>query len=988
MEALFLKLFNMSITASWLVLAVVILRLLLKKAPKAVTVFLWALVGIRLICPFSFESVLSLIPSAETVPEAMLAGSDFNIDTGLSAVDSRINGYLDDRYIEGVTVPAGNGMTVMGFISVIWLVGIAVMLIYTLISYLKIHRKVREAVPYNENIWVCDRISAPFILGVFRPRIYLPSDIDKQDEEYVIAHERAHLKRRDHLIKPLGFLLLTVYWFNPVMWIAYILLCRDIELACDEKVIKTMGIEIKKPYSEALINCSLPRRSIAACPLAFGEVGVKSRIKSVLNYKKPAFWVVIVALALCVILPIVFLTNPISATAKNIINENNYTIISQERSDITLSVPKSLIKESAYTEKGQKFKKNEVPAYKTNTTTIYLEKIMLSNSNENELFLMFNCSYGSIDENNSILLPYTKIKDGIESCVGLNSGDSAKDSASICSSGPDEQFGLSVAKETIENFPEDIKIYAFLNKLTYVKKGEASPDSLGISGSMISAECENIEYEYLFGTVKGDYPHISVRWTNKTDDILCFGDEFTLYKNGTIYEPKEAIGFHAILHIVDSGESMEQDYVLSSYDLESGNYRLEKQFYLKSNPDKKYRAFIEFSVDKAYSFLGKQYIGEKIVFENGLYSFVLSDNDIPQFLISDEDFSLLTTDYPEATFSSSWYKIDGLQKIELKSSNFDDLFEPAVWKHGYSAKSLRKNNLNAFSAFDLSGRMYYLLEQKNGDIFIAQGYTETQSFRWVYKMKEAVESSDDGKDNETDSSSSQIGGYNPYFNATVLEVYKNSVLVEPFEGSNELKSADKITINTNVISTHPVPELKEGMQIRIVYNGTIEETYPANIPTAFAIYELREVDGKLEPVIATPPKSEAATSLIDSDIKEIYVLSRPSKGQIEKFTVSKTYTDNKLKQLKAFLTTEYCEEKEADNWVKFNPAHPNQTKLALVLSDGTTMIINIHFTESAPYYIAIGTVEESFDTEKDYSDIEYTRYIAKAVFGEFLKSII
>lgn len=988
MEALFLKLINMSVTASWLVLAVVILRTLLKKAPKAITVFLWALVGIRLVCPFSIESIFSLIPSSETVPEAVLTGSDFNIDTGLSAVDSRVNGYLDDRYIEGVTVPAGNGMTVMGVLSVIWLIGIAAMLIYAVVSYIRIYRQVCEGVRQDGNIYLCDRISAPFILGVFRPKIYLPSDIDKQDAEYVIAHERAHLKRCDHLIKPLGFLLLTVYWFNPVILIAYILLCRDIELACDERVIKELGEQAKKPYSEALINCSLPRRTVAACPLAFGEVGVKSRIKSVLNYKKPAFWIIAAALALCVILPAVFLTNPISATVKNIINENNYTIISQERNNITLSVPKSLIKESAYTEKGQKFKKNEVPAYKTNTTTIYLEKIMLSNSNEDELFLMFNCSYGSIDKNNSVLIPYTKIKNGIKSCVGLNSGDSAKDSASIWSSGPDEQFGLSVAKETIENSPEDIKIYAFLNKLTYVKKGEASPDSLGISGSVISAECENIEYEYLFGTVKGDYPHISVRWTNKTDDILCFGDEFTLYKNGTIYEPKETMGFHAILHIVDSGESMEQDYVLSSYNLESGAYRLEKQFYLKSNPDKKYRAFIEFSVDKTYSFLGKNYQGEKIVYENGLYSFVLSDNDIPQFLISDEDFSLLTTDYPETTFSSSWYKIGGLQKIELKSSNFDDLFEAAVWKHGYSAKSLRKNNLNAFSAFDISGRMYYLLEQKNGDIFIAQGYTETQSFRWVYKMQEIVEDSDDGTDNVTDSSSSKTG-YNPNFNATVLRVYENSVLVEPFEGTDERKSADKITVSTNVISTNPVPELKEGIQIRIVYNGTIFESYPAQIMTTFAIYELREVDGKLEPVIATPPKSEAATSLIDSDIKEIYVLSKSSKGQKDKFTVSKTYTDNKLKQLKSFLTTEYCEEKEAGNWVKLNPAKPNKTKLALVLSDGSTMLINIHFTESSPvYYIAIGTAEESFDPEKDYSQAEYTRYIAKALFGEFLKSII
>ena len=727
----------MSVTASWIVLAVIILRPLLKKAPKAVTVFLWGLVGIRLICPFSFESVLSLIPSGEILPNDILTTKTPAIDSGISYFNQAVNPVINNS-LAPVVGDSVNPMQVVAFIAaVIWIIGIATMLIYAVISYIRIYRQVREGVRQDGNIYVCDRISAPFILGVFRPKIYLPSSIDKQDAEYVIAHERAHLKRRDHLIKPFGFLLLTVYWFNPVIWIAYILLCRDIELACDERVINELGDQAKKPYSSALINCSMPRRSVAACPLAFGEVGVKSRIKSVLNYKKPAFWIIAAALALCVILPVVFLTNPISATVKNIINENNYTIISQERSDITLSVPKSLIKESAYTEKGQKFKKNEVPAYKTNTTTIYLEKIMLSNSNENELFLMFNCSYGSIDENNSILLPYTKIKDGIESCVGLNSGDLAKDSASISSSGPDEQFGLSVAKETIENSPEDIKIYAFLNKLTYVKKGEVSPDSLGISGSVISAECENIEYEYLFGTVKGDYPHISVRWTNKTNDVLCFGDEFTLYKNGTIYEPKDTMGFHAILHIVDSGESMEQDYVLSSYDLESGDYRLEKQFYLKSNPDKKYRAFIEFSIDKTYSFLGKQYSGEKIVYENGLYSFVLSDNDIPQFLISDEDFSLLTTDYPETTFSSSWYKIDGLQKIKLKSSNFDDLFEAAVWKHGYSAKSLRKNNLNAFSAFDLSGRMYYLLEQKNGDIFIAQGYTETQSFRWVFKMREA-----------------------------------------------------------------------------------------------------------------------------------------------------------------------------------------------------------------------------------------------------------
>ena len=842
MEALFLKLFNMSVTASWLVLAVVILRTLLKKAPKAITVFLWALVGIRLVCPFSFESVLSLIPSAETVPEAVLTGSDFNIDTGLSAVDSRVNGYLDDRYIEGVTVPAGNGMTVMGVLSVIWLVGIAAMLIYAVISYLIIHLKVREAVPYNENIWACDRIAAPFILGIFRPKIYLPSSIDKQDAEYVIAHERAHLKRRDHLIKPLGFLLLTVYWFNPVMWIAYILLCRDIELACDERVIKELGEQSKKPYSESLINCSLPRRTVGACPLAFGEVGVKSRIKSVLNYKKPAFWVVIVAIIASIAVAVGFLTNPKSNDLSNITNQN----------------------------------------------------------------------YGS------------------------------------------ELNGLSLEIVNIET---------------------SAPD-----------------------------PYLTIRYKNRTIKNLTYGAEFHIYqKIGDKWEDCRinqdtvwiAIGYHMYPGAKDNHQYNLNGQIMT----QPGEYRFETFFSEEGNSDTKYNAWIEFELKKGVNGITVHIFNPtELVYNGGLYSYIQTAENAPSYRLVNGMALQEVDDNGKVT------SICSLERIELNKDNFNSRFATG-WLDGYSLKKLKKNNKRAWQQTVSEGglnELYLLLEQNDGTFYLGYGYYDVESenkrnldgshIRWLYKMQEVVESSDDSTNNdnnsETDSSSSQIGGYNPYFNATVLEVYKNSVLVEPFEGSNELKSADKITINTNVISTHPVPELKEGMQIRIVYNGTIEETYPANIPTAFAIYELREVDGKLEPVIATPPKSEAATSLIDSDIKEIYVLSRPSKGQIEKFTVSKTYTDNKLKQLKAFLTTEYCEEKEADNWVKFNPAHPNQTKLALVLSDGTTMIINIHFTESAPYYIAIGTVEESFDTEKDYSDIEYTRYIAKAVFGEFLKSII
>lgn len=318
MENAFLKLLNMSITASWLVLAVILLRLLLKKAPKAIMVVMWALVGIRLICPFSFESVLSLIPSSETVPSDILYTATPTIYSGIPTLNSAVNPIIAGS-LSPDTGDSINPMQVVVFTAtVIWIAGIAAMLLYTVISYLRIHRNVREAAPLKDGVWLCDRVDTPFILGIIRPRIYLPSNINIGDMKYVIAHEKSHLKRFDHLWKPLGFLLLTVYWFNPILWLAYILLCRDIESACDEKVLADMGSEIKKSYSDALINCSVPRKMITACPLAFGEIGVKSRIKSVLNYRKPAFWISAVAIITCLVTAVCFLTNPDKTKLKNI----------------------------------------------------------------------------------------------------------------------------------------------------------------------------------------------------------------------------------------------------------------------------------------------------------------------------------------------------------------------------------------------------------------------------------------------------------------------------------------------------------------------------------------------------------------------------------------------------------------------------------------------------------------------------------------------
>ena len=310
MSDLFLNILNMSIAASWLILAVVLLRFLLKKAPKWIIILLWGIVALRLAVPFSFESALSLIPSAETFNAHNIQYGTPAISSGIPAINNAVNPVLGETFAPN---PAGsvNPLYVWTFIvSVIWFIGIAAMLLYAVISYVRVRRSVAERIPYEGNIFLCDHVKSPFILGLVRPKIYLPSNMDATAMEPVIAHEKAHLARHDHWWKPLGFLILTVHWFNPLCWIAYVLLCRDIELACDEKVIRQMGLDGKKQYSAALLECNTGRRLVTICPLAFGEVGVKERVKNVLNYKKPAFWLIVVAIIACGVVTVCFATNP------------------------------------------------------------------------------------------------------------------------------------------------------------------------------------------------------------------------------------------------------------------------------------------------------------------------------------------------------------------------------------------------------------------------------------------------------------------------------------------------------------------------------------------------------------------------------------------------------------------------------------------------------------------------------------------------------
>lgn len=317
MSAIFLKIINLSYSASWLILAVVAVRLLLKKAPKWISCVLWALVALRLVVPFSLESAMSLLPSSEVIPADIEMENHPHIDSGIYAFNSAVNPVIDTTFAPTETESVNPMQVVVAAGYYVWIAGILIMAVYAIISYLKVRRSVREAALLEKGIMECDEVKSPFILGIFRPIIYVPSGMDSETRELVLAHERAHIQRRDYIWKPLGFALLSVYWFNPLSWIAYILLCRDIESACDERVIRNKTADYMAAYSQALLDCSVQRRRIAACPVAFGETGVKMRIKNVLNYKKPAFWIVIASLVTCAVVAICFLTNPVKASEDN-----------------------------------------------------------------------------------------------------------------------------------------------------------------------------------------------------------------------------------------------------------------------------------------------------------------------------------------------------------------------------------------------------------------------------------------------------------------------------------------------------------------------------------------------------------------------------------------------------------------------------------------------------------------------------------------------
>ena len=339
MNTLFIRLLNLSIAATWIILAVILIRALTKKAPKWFPCLLWVLVGIRLLCPVTIQSPLSLVPSDEAIPENITEMEDPRINTGIPFINKALNPAPEKANEENEeTVSSGNQhveanpqvilpeadtasassesskMTLEQKITIasyVWIGGLLLMLGYALVSYVRLRRSLTACISVKDGVLACDEVKSPFILGVFRPKIYVPSSIREDALKHVIAHEKSHIKRHDHWWKPLGFLILSVYWFHPLCWVAYVLLCRDIELACDEKVIRMMKKEEAASYSQTLLDLSFRKTAIAACPVAFGEVGVKQRVKNVLNYKKPGFWVIVGLIVISVAVSVLFLTRPV-----------------------------------------------------------------------------------------------------------------------------------------------------------------------------------------------------------------------------------------------------------------------------------------------------------------------------------------------------------------------------------------------------------------------------------------------------------------------------------------------------------------------------------------------------------------------------------------------------------------------------------------------------------------------------------------------------
>lgn len=497
MQELFLELVKLSLTGSLFVLAVMVVRLVFRKAPKWIFCILWGVVALRLIVPISIESSFSLVPDRLASGQIITSvGNDYIGDVDIiyennagysNAVEAgRQPIYSNDGYYvvtekDSLEAPKTVGETVYPVLGWVWLAGMILMLAYTAVSYLVLRKKMEEATHLRDNIWQCERVDSPFVLGIVRPRIYLPYAITESDMANVIAHERSHIQRKDHWWKPVGFLLLSVHWFNPILWVAYIFLCRDIEAACDEKVIKHMGKDEMRAYSAALLHCSIHRHRIAACPLAFGEVGVKERIKRVMNYEKPGFRIIILLIVVSVAAGVLLLTNPADnrVMIRKIVEQEGYAVFDQATEVITLSVPASALPESIYSEKGAEFSVGEIVAYQDDTAAVYLKGARYSNEGTDNLYFYFGFLYDLPERGGRTICPYENLGNGFSYSASVRDGvlhcenGSIPDAVHFRGQDGDGTIWFYVSADALKQAEGRIAFDIMISSFSYLRDGES-----------------------------------------------------------------------------------------------------------------------------------------------------------------------------------------------------------------------------------------------------------------------------------------------------------------------------------------------------------------------------------------------------------------------------------------------------------------------------------------------------------------------------------
>ena len=843
MQTVFLELVKLSLIGSLFAVAVMLVRLVFRKAPKWLFCVLWGVVALRLICPVSIESNVSLVPDRLASGQIITnVGNEFIGDVDIiyennagysNAVEAgRQPIYSGDGYYvvtekDSLEAPKTVGETVYPILSWIWLAGVVLMLAYTAVSYFLLRKKMEEATYLRDNIWQCEQVDSPFVLGFIKPRIYLPYAITDSDMANVIAHEQAHIQRKDHWWKPIGFLLLSIHWFNPVLWLAYILLCRDIEAACDEKVIKHMEKDEMRAYSTALLHCSVHRRRIAACPLAFGEVGVKERIKRVMNYKKPAFWIIIAAVVACSVAVICFVTNPKDDKLPNIhshayvVEEVTYesgtysfSVVAGENSpiyaiteDMTLVSQKEVSEEGIWAQLG---KLEEIKLTKDNFDELFFSKgLWAENANAkrirkntvNAWQLIYNQDvlyYVLQQKNGDLYLAYgyydysekndpysddtnirwlfklaidtsgmsgmvaksgdgvvpmlsfpkgTMIKDYVDSIYWLtiNPSDEELVPFSVWKDG-EEQRGFYTAYDAITFEPLKHFIPSGLDPQAYLFQ-KADPTRGYIVLATFSTE-PNAEI-YAFGAKFNGYDADSSKLSSLINEIVNNPDCAASSNPFTFIEAKKPV-YHEILTYgstaVDffveqlrTGENGLQGYIMAVACADITGIG-DKDLGADWGTAQEWLALYDKKASNIASIHSQIYAVKEVTYESGVYNFTIVAGENSPFYVLTEDMELASQ--KEVSEEGTWTNLGKMEAIELSKENFDDLFShPGNWVDNADAKSIRDNTQKAWQLIYNQDVLYYILQQKNGDLYLAYGYTgysnndaNAAHIRWLYKL--------------------------------------------------------------------------------------------------------------------------------------------------------------------------------------------------------------------------------------------------------------